>query len=50
MTKKQEERMELLIRLDELSIVLEKIKDVNAIKVIEERKKELREKLNALYN
>ncbi len=50
MTKKQEERMELLIRLDELSIVLEKIKDVNAIKVIEERKKEPREKLNALYN
>lgn len=45
MTKKQEERVELLIRLDELSIVLENIKDKDAVKVIEERKKELREKL-----
>jgi len=47
-TKKQEERMELLIRLDELSIVLENIQDMNAVKLIEERKKELREKLKEL--
>ncbi len=48
MTKKQEERMELLIRLDELSIVLENIQDMDAVKLIEERKKELREKLKEL--
>ncbi len=48
MTKKQEERMELLIRLDELSIVLENIKDKDAVKLIEDRKKELREKLKEL--
>ena len=45
MTKKQEERMELLIRLDELSTVLENIKDKDAVKVIEERRKVLQEKL-----
>lgn len=48
MTKKQEERMELLIRLDELSIVLENIKEKDAVKLIEDRKKELREKLKEL--
>lgn len=40
--------MELLIRLDELSIVLENIQDMDAVKLIEERKKELREKLKEL--
>lgn len=45
MTKKQEEEMELLIRLDELSTVLENIKDKDAVKVIEERRKVLQEKL-----
>lgn len=44
MTKKQEE-MELLIRLHELSTVLENIKDKDAVKVIEERRKVLQEKL-----
>ena len=37
--------MELLIRLDELSTVLENIKDKDAVKVIEERRKVLQEKL-----
>ncbi len=45
MTKKQEEQMELLIRLNELSIVLENIKDKDAMKAIEERRKVLQEKL-----
>lgn len=45
MTKKQEEEMELLIRLHELSTVLENIKDKDAVKVIEERRKVLQEKL-----
>ncbi len=40
--------MELLIRLDELSIVLENIQDMDAVKLIENRKKELREKLKEL--
>lgn len=45
MTKKQEEEMELLIRLHELSTVLENIKDKDAVRVIEERREVLQEKL-----
>ena len=49
MTKKQEERMELLNQYFELDMRLEETKDEEAAKIIKEKKREIREKLGKMY-
>lgn len=49
MTKKQEEKLELLTLYHELDMLLEEIKDEEAARVIKAKKKEIQEKLDKMY-